>query len=44
MDVTPQALRLSLAQRRTRLTPDPSRPRHLLTEPGMGCRLVIDQR
>ena len=31
-------LRLYLAQLRRKLEPDPSRPRHLLTEPGMGYR------
>ena len=32
-------LRVYLAQLRRKLEPDPSRPRHLLTEPGMGYRL-----
>jgi two-component system KDP operon response regulator KdpE len=31
-------LRLYLAQLRKKLEPEPSRPRHLLTEPGMGYR------
>ena len=31
-------LRLYMAQLRRKLEPDPSRPRHLLTEPGMGYR------
>jgi len=31
-------LRVYLAQLRRKLEPDPSRPRHLLTEPGMGYR------
>jgi two-component system KDP operon response regulator KdpE len=31
-------LRLYLAQLRRKLEPEPSRPRHLLTEPGMGYR------
>ena len=31
-------LRVYLAQLRAKLEPDPSRPRHLLTEPGMGYR------
>jgi two-component system KDP operon response regulator KdpE len=28
-----------MAQLRRKLEPDPARPRHLLTEPGMGYRL-----
>jgi two-component system KDP operon response regulator KdpE len=31
-------LRLYLNRLRRKLEPDPSRPRHLLTEPGMGYR------
>jgi len=31
-------LRQYLAQLRRKLEPDPARPRHLLTEPGMGYR------
>ena len=31
-------LRLYLAQLRRKLEPEPSRPRYLLTEPGMGYR------
>ena len=31
-------LRVYLAQLRRKLEPEPSRPRHLLTEPGMGYR------
>lgn len=31
-------LRLYVAQLRRKLEPDPSRPRYLLTEPGMGIR------
>jgi two-component system KDP operon response regulator KdpE len=31
-------LRVYVAQLRRKLEPDPSRPRHLLTEPGMGYR------
>jgi two-component system KDP operon response regulator KdpE len=31
-------LRVYLAQLRRKLEPDPSRPRHLITEPGMGYR------
>jgi two-component system KDP operon response regulator KdpE len=34
-------LRLYLAQLRRKLEPDPSRPRHLITEPGMGYRLEL---
>ncbi|WP_375399407.1 response regulator [uncultured Amnibacterium sp.] len=33
-------LRLYLAQLRKKLEPDPSRPKYLLTEPGMGYRFV----
>ncbi len=33
-------LRQYLARLRRKLEPDPARPRHLLTEPGMGYRLV----
>jgi two-component system KDP operon response regulator KdpE len=36
-------LRLYLAQLRKKLEPEPSRPRYLLTEPGMGYRFVPDQ-
>jgi len=35
-------LRLYLSQLRKKLEPDPSRPRYLLTEPGMGYRLQPD--
>ncbi len=31
-------LRVYMAQLRRKLEPDPSRPRHLITEPGMGYR------
>jgi len=31
-------LRIYMQQLRRKLEPDPSRPRHLLTEPGMGYR------
>jgi two-component system, OmpR family, KDP operon response regulator KdpE len=31
-------LRIYLAQLRRKLEPEPSRPRYLLTEPGMGYR------
>jgi two-component system, OmpR family, KDP operon response regulator KdpE len=33
-------LRVYMAQLRAKLEPDPARPRHLLTEPGMGYRFV----
>lgn len=33
-------LRVFASQLRRKLEPDPSRPIHLLTEPGLGCRLV----
>jgi len=33
-------LRVYVAQLRRKLEPDPARPRHLLTEPGMGYRFV----
>jgi two-component system KDP operon response regulator KdpE len=33
-------LRVYMAQLRRKLEPDPSRPRHLLTEPGMGYRFT----
>ncbi len=35
-------LRVYMAQLRRKLEPDPARPRHLLTEPGMGYRLQAD--
>ncbi len=37
-----QYLRVYVAQLRRKLEPDPARPRHLQTEPGVGYRLVID--
>jgi two-component system KDP operon response regulator KdpE len=36
-------LRLYLAQLRRKLEPEPSRPRYLLTEPGMGYRFAPDE-
>jgi two-component system KDP operon response regulator KdpE len=33
-------LRVYMAQLRRKLEPDPSRPRHLLTEPGLGYRFI----
>ncbi|QIK73241.1 response regulator [Propioniciclava coleopterorum] len=36
-------LRLYLSQLRKKLEAEPSAPRHLLTEPGMGYRLVLDE-
>ena len=33
-------LRVYLAQLRRKLEPDPARPRHLITEPGIGYRFV----
>jgi two-component system KDP operon response regulator KdpE len=33
-------LRVYMAQLRRKLEPDPARPRYLITEPGMGYRLV----
>jgi two-component system KDP operon response regulator KdpE len=38
----PSNLRLYMAQLRKKLEPDPSRPRYLLTEPGMGYRFQPD--
>ncbi|QYF73999.1 response regulator [Cryobacterium sp. PAMC25264] len=37
-------LRLYVAQLRKKIEPDPSRPRYLLTEPGMGYRFMPDRR
>jgi two-component system KDP operon response regulator KdpE len=34
-------LRVYLAQLRRKLEPEPSRPRHLITEPGMGYRFEV---
>ena len=36
-------LRQYMAQLRRKLEDDPSRPRHLLTEPGMGYRLHLSE-
>jgi two-component system KDP operon response regulator KdpE len=36
-------LRVYMAQLRRKLEPDPGRPRHLLTEPGMGYRFQPEQ-
>ena len=36
-------LRVYMAQLRRKLEPDPSHPRHLLTEPGMGYRFVKEK-
>ena len=35
-------LRVYLAQLRRKLEPDPAHPRHLLTEPGVGYRFVVE--
>ena len=35
-------LRVHLANVRRKLEDDPSRPRHFITEPGMGYRFQID--
>ena len=37
-------LRVYMAQLRRKLEPDPGRPRHLLTEPGMGYRFQPDEK
>jgi two-component system KDP operon response regulator KdpE len=37
-------LRFYMAQLRRKLEPDPGRPRHLLTEPGMGYRFQPEER
>ena len=38
----PANVRLYMTQLRRKLEPDPSRPRYLLTEPGMGYRFQPD--
>ncbi|WP_020671197.1 response regulator [Amycolatopsis nigrescens] len=40
-DTESHYLRVYLAQLRRKLEPEPSRPRHLLTEPGMGYRFEL---
>jgi two-component system KDP operon response regulator KdpE len=40
LDTQTHYLRVYLAQLRRKLEPDPTHPRHLLTEPGVGYRLV----
>ncbi len=40
LDSETHYLRVYLAQLRRKLEPDPARPRHLITEPGVGYRLV----
>ena len=43
-DARPQYLRQYMAQLRRKLEADPARPRHLLTEPGMGYRFQPERR
>jgi len=38
-----QALRVFVRQLRQKLEADPERPRHILTEPGVGYRLQIQE-
>ena len=38
----PQSLRVHMAQLRRKVEEDPARPRHLVTEPGVGYRLRVD--
>jgi len=40
-DTETNYLRVHFANIRRKLEPDPSRPRHIITEPGMGYRLVV---
>jgi two-component system KDP operon response regulator KdpE len=42
-DTETHYLRIYLAQLRRKLEPDPSRPKYLITEPGMGYRLLGDR-
>ena len=37
-----RSLRVYVASLRRKLEPDPARPKHILTEPGIGYRLVTD--
>jgi two-component system KDP operon response regulator KdpE len=39
----PEYLRVYMKQLRYKLEPDPVRPRHLLTEIGVGYRLVLGE-
>lgn len=39
----PSNLRLYMTQLRRKLEPDPSHPRYLLTEPGMGYRFLPER-
>lgn len=41
-EATPESLRIFIHQLRHKLEPDPVRPRHLKTEPGVGYRLEAD--
>jgi two-component system KDP operon response regulator KdpE len=38
-----RSLRVYIGSLRRKLEADPSRPRHILTELGLGYRLVLDQ-
>jgi two-component system KDP operon response regulator KdpE len=40
LDTETHYLRVYLAQLRAKLEPEPSQPRHLITEPGVGYRLI----
>lgn len=37
----PQVLRVTISNLRKKIEPDPSRPRHMTTEPGVGYRMKI---